>query len=204
MLTTDLEIPKAVREAVVRELYLQVESLDWEAMSARDKTRQYARWIEDPAIGGELADWYTAEHIRVWLKDGPLKEYARALEGVGPFAEYTSKRLTDPAELVRRSLGDGWTIVSNTIREKPMHCHAVLSGARRYVCWGKPGTFRDLLWAAVNAAVAMSTRPMVVVTPREGQTIDPLLRRKHERLADHCSLDLAYVERRLVAKTTAS
>ncbi|KOX16887.1 hypothetical protein ADK67_39570 [Saccharothrix sp. NRRL B-16348] len=200
-MTADLEIPKAVREAVVRELFLQVESLDWEAMSARDKTRQYARWIEDPAIGGELADWYTAEHIRVWLKDGPLKEYARALEGVGPFAEYTTKRLTDPAELVRRSLGDGWNIVPNSIREKPMHCQANLGSARRYVCWGKPGTFRDLLWAAVNAAVEMTTRPMIVVTLREGQQIDSPLRRKHERLAHHCSLDLAYVERHLVART---
>lgn len=194
----DIEIPRDIRAAVIRELYLQVESLGWEAMSLRQKSQQYTRWIEDPAIGGELADWYTAEGIRVWLKDGPLKEYARVLEGVGSYAEFTTKRLTGPADLIHQALGPSWTIVPATLKEKPMHCLATDGVTRRYVCWGKPGTFRDLLWAAVNMAIDLPTRPMIVVFHREGEKADGRLRARHERLADHCALDLNYVHRRLV------
>jgi len=171
--------------------------LDWEEISSREKTSYYAQWVEDPAIGGELADYYTAEGMRVWLKDGPLKEYARALEDFGGYAQYATKRLTPPSEFIPQVLGASWTIVDNSIGEKPMHC-TVSDGTReRYVCWGKPRAFRDLLWAAVSRAVNVPDRPLIIVYLIEGQAISPRQERMHERIAEHCSLDLAYVWRRL-------
>jgi hypothetical protein len=193
----EIPIPKDIRESVLRELYRQVGLLNWEDIPSRKKTEYYAQWVEDPTIGGELADYYTAEGMRVWLKDGPLKEYARALEGVGPFAKYTTKRLSPPSEFIARALGETWAIVPDSIGEKPMHCLVTDGAQQRYVCWGNPQTFRDLLWAAVNMALAPAARPTIVVCLSEGKVINPSQRRLHERIAEHCALELAYVHRQL-------
>jgi hypothetical protein len=193
---TEIPVPPEVKESVLRELYRQVGSLDWEDIPAREKTRYYSQWVEDPAIGGELADYYTAEGMRVWLKDGPLKEYARALENFGSFARYTTRLLSPPSEFIPEVLGATWSIVPGSIAEKPMHCMATNGVRQRYVCWGRPGTFRDLLWAAVNKALDAATPPMIVVYLNEGKTISAKQSRQHERIAEHCGLDLAYVHRR--------
>jgi hypothetical protein len=196
----DLELPKEVRDAVLRELFSQVESLGWESMAVGRKTQQYSDWVDHPLIGGELADNYTAEGIRVWLKDGPLKEYARALEGFSSYAQYLTKRLAHPSKMVESALGPGWEIVPGSIREKPMHCVITDGEVRRYVCWGKPGTFRDLLWAAVSNAVTTPTRPLIIVFLREGEQENQKTRDIHERIAEHCALDLAYVRRELESR----
>jgi hypothetical protein len=193
----DIEVPRQVRDAVIRELYRQVEAIGWEAMSDRAKTKQYTNWVDDPLIGGELADSFTAEGIRVWLKDGPLKEYARALEGIGSYAQYTEARLTHPSVMIHAALGAGWEIEPGSLREKPMHCLTVKGSSTRYVCWGHPQKFRDLQWAAVNHAVDNHTRPLIIVFVREGEDVDTELKRRHERIAAHCQLDLFYTQRRL-------
>ncbi|MFI9449522.1 hypothetical protein [Amycolatopsis sp. NPDC052450] len=194
-----IAVPKEIREAVIRELYRQVGSLDWEGVSTRERTAYYTRWVEDESIGGELADYYTAEGMRVWLKDGPLKEYARALENFGSYAAYATKRLSPANEFITEILGEKWAIKPNSIREKPMHCVVTDGVQERYVCWGRPRTFRDLLWAAVNEAVTAPTRPLVVVYVTDDATVEEGQRRHHELIAKHCSLDLAYVRRRLEA-----
>ncbi|MEU0883094.1 hypothetical protein ABZ345_31180 [Lentzea sp. NPDC005914] len=186
-----------MREAVIRELYRQVETIGWESMSDRAKTKQYTNWVDDPLIGGELADSLTAEGIRVWLKDGPLKEYTRALEGIGSCAQYTETRLTHPSAMIYDALGSGWEIEPGSIREKPMHCLAAKDSSKRYVCWGHPQKFRDLQWAAVNHAVDSNDRPLIIVFVREGGELDDELRRRHERIAAHCQLDVFYTYRRL-------
>jgi hypothetical protein len=195
-----LSFPNTVRDEVLRELYKQAELADWELMNSPQKSQQYARWIDDPAIGGRLTQFHTAEDVRVWLKDVPMKEYARALDGVGPYAEYTSKRLSDISELIRRALGDQWTVVPGTLGEKPLHCSASDGTHVRYVCWGKPGTFRDLVWAAVKMAIKIGNHPMVIVSIRDGQDVNGEERREHERIAAHCGVDIRHIHRRLVTR----
>ncbi|MBH0775942.1 hypothetical protein [Nocardia bovistercoris] len=194
----EISVPSEVRDAVLRELYRQVGMLDWEELPSRDKTKYYTQWVEDPLIGGELADYYTAEGMRVWIKDGPLKEYARALENVGPFAGYATRRLSPPSEFIREVLGDSWTTVPGSLGEKPMHCRVESSATRRYICWGRPRTFRDLLWASVNQAVTGGSRPLIVVFVTGSQPVDDKLKARHERIAQHCGIDLAYVRRQLM------
>ncbi|MFC3449523.1 hypothetical protein [Amycolatopsis speibonae] len=194
-----IAIPKEIRKAVIRELYRQIGSLDWEGISTRERTVFYTRWVEDESIGGELADYYTAEGMRVWLKDGPLKEYARALENFGSYAEYATKRLSPADEFITELLGEEWVIRSNSLREKPMHCVVTDGKQERYVCWGRPRNFRDLLWAAVNKAVTAPNRPLVVVYVTDDTMIEEGQKRQHELIAEHCSLNLAYVRRRLEA-----
>ena len=195
-----LSFPDAVRDEVLRELYRQAETLDWELMNSPQKSQQYARWIDDPSIGGRLTQFHAAEDVRVWLKDVPMKEYARALDGVGPYAEYTTKRLSDIVELIHRALGDKWAVVPGTLDEKPLHCMATDGNQDRYVCWGKPGTFRDLVWAAVKMAVKLGNRPMVIVSIRDGQDVNGEERREQERIAAHCGIDIRHIHRRLVSR----
>ena len=193
-------VPKEIRHEVVRELYRQVETMHWELMSPQQKSQQYARWINDPAIGGRLTQFQSAEDARVWLKDGPMKEFARALDGVGPFAEFTTRRLSGHDELVRRALGEGWFIEPGSEGEKPLHCLASDGAKSRYVCWGEPGKFRDLVWASVRAAVELAYRPLIVVTLRDGQDVNGEERRRQERIAAHCGIDVRHLHRRLVER----
>ncbi|GAA3462115.1 hypothetical protein ACFFSW_14170 [Saccharothrix longispora] len=193
----EIAMPKEVKDSVIRELYRQVGSLDWEAVPTRQRTAYYTRWVEDEAIGGELADYYTAEGMRVWLKDGPLKEYARALENFGSYAAYATKRLSPPDEFVTELLGDRWTIKPGSLGEKPMHCTVIDQTRERYVCWGRPRTFRDMLWAAVNNAVTAPSKPLIVVYVTDDAEVEEQQKQRHELIAKHCSLDLAHVRRRL-------
>lgn len=190
-------LPRETREAVIRELYGQAEALGWESMTGRAKSAQYTRWVEDPTIGGELADYLTADDIRVWLKDGPLKEYTRALEGVGSHARFTRKRFPPPEAMVRDALGSAWSIVSGSINEKPMNCRVTDGSVRRYLCWGKSQSFRDLLWAAVGQAVASPERPVIVVAMRAEHIVTEDERGRQEAIAAHCRIDLRYVRREL-------
>ncbi|WP_433408907.1 hypothetical protein ACQPZU_01045 [Saccharomonospora azurea] len=198
----EIPVPLEVRESVIREVYRQAGDLDWENVNPRSKTRYYSTWVEDPNIGGQLADYYTAEGMRVWLKDGPLKEYARALEGFGLYAKYASRRLTPANEFISELLGERWTIVPGSLAEKPMHCQITDGHQRRYVCWGRPRNFRDLLWAAVNAAVDEPGRPLIAAYLTDSTSVSPKEKARHERISKHCGLDLAYVYRRLLDVST--
>jgi len=190
--------PKEIRDAVCRELYRQANALDWDLLGDNQKTEQYSLWVDDPAVGGELADYLTAEGIRVWLKDGPMKEYMRALEGVGLYAEYAMKRFQEIGDTLRDALGPQWRTVSGTRREKPMHLDITDDAVRRYMCWGQPHTFRDLLWAAVGQAIQTTVRPLILVTLREGRSLDADERLFQDRVAEHCGIDLVRVTRPLV------
>jgi hypothetical protein len=193
-------VPKEIRHEVVRALYRQVETINWELMSPQQKSQQYSRWIDDPAIGGRLTEFQSAEDARVWLKDGPMKEFARALDGVGPFAEFTTRRLSGHDELVRRALGDRWGISPGSKGEKPLHCMATDGTTTRYVCWGESSKFPDLVWAAVKQAIDLPHRPLIVITIRDGQDVNGEERHRQERIAAHCGIDVRHVHRRLIRR----
>lgn len=199
----EIPVPAEIRDAVIRELYRLAAELDWENISGRQKTKYYSQWVEDPKIGGLLADYDTAEGMRVWIKDGPMKEYARAREEFGPYAKYTTERLSPPEEFIPGVLGDTWRVRPGSRGEKPMHCVATDGTQERYVCWGKVTTFRDLLFAAVREAVRSDLRPLIVVYELEGQEVDQRQREVHAELAEHCRLDLAHVLRRSEPKTSS-
>jgi hypothetical protein len=195
----DIETPREVREAVIRELYSQLETIGWESMTNPQKTKQYSDWIDNPLIGGELADSMTAEGIRVWLKDVPLKEYARALEGIGPCAQYAQQRLTPASTMVRDALGARWGILPGSIRDRPMHAVASDGSQTRYVCWGKPSTFRDLVWASIQEASSGQTNPLIIVFVRDSDEFDARAMRERERIATYCRFDLFHARRTLQA-----
>jgi hypothetical protein len=192
---TEPSVPEKIRAEVLRELYRQVGTLDWEELPLRAKTTYYTRWVEDDTIGGVLADYMTADGMRVWLKDGPLKEYARAVESFGSYARYVTKRLTPPSEFIPHILGADWRVRSESIREKPMHCKATDGSRERYVCWGRERNFRDLVWAALNEAVESAERPLIVVFTTDDSPVESEKSTRFRLVAQHCGLDVNFARR---------
>lgn len=72
-----MSIPTKVRHEVRDELWGEADLLDWDRLSAGEKTRLYTIWTNSPRIGGRLAGYMDPRRIRVYLKDTLLKPYTR-------------------------------------------------------------------------------------------------------------------------------
>ncbi|WP_432170861.1 hypothetical protein [Streptomyces sp. 1222.5] len=194
-----LHLPSNIREAILTEVYRQADDMDWELMPSSQKTQQYRRWVQDAGIGGELQRFGASERdAGVWLKDVPMKEYARAQEGFGAYARYAVRRFKGTQEIVRAACGDGWHVEDGSLGDKPDHFMASDGNVSRYVCWGKAGKFPDLIWAAMNIAIDSSERPVIVITTRDGVTVSSAQRDRHLRVAEHCGVDLRHLHRTLI------
>ncbi|MFI6334802.1 hypothetical protein [Streptomyces sp. NPDC050535] len=193
-----LALPESLREQLILEIYKQAEEMDWELMSNTHKTAQYRKWIEDECVGGVLLNFAPEKDVRVWIKDVPMKEYARSLEGIGGYVRFVSHRFRGAEEIVRVGLSNGWTVVADSVDEKPNHCYATNGHSKRYVCWGRPDRVSDLVWASLHIAVHDKERPMIVVTTRDGLDTSAAERTLQERIARHCGIDLRHLHRTLV------
>lgn len=143
------KIPDNLRHEVIKTIYERLDFLHWEQLQDDERSEQYAAFVEDPVIGGKLLPYKDESGIRVWIKDGPAKEYRRAIEGVGSYAKYTVRQLTGASDLVDQALGRGWTVVPHSIQHKPMRCDAVHEDGRRITAlWGPESSFKDLYWHA--------------------------------------------------------
>lgn len=192
------EVPDFIRGEVIAELYHQAAELDWELLSSSAKKLQYRKWVEDPRVGGRLREFWDDHRIGTWVKDTPMKEYARVQEGFGPMAMYAATRyVPGPKSLVLATLGEEWQIKSGSLDEKPMHCLAISGTIERYVCWGKPSVFRDLTWAALGKAITMSTRPMMIVTLQYGIVVAVAEQSFQQSIAERCGIDVRYLQRRV-------
>src|SRR3712207_1110938 len=102
--------------------------LGWGELTMGERSLQYARWLEEPEVGGRLAAFMTPAKARVWIKDGPAKEYQRAVAGVGRYAHLTASRTGEPARIVTRVLGSGWSADVESVRVKPLRVVATSTG----------------------------------------------------------------------------
>lgn len=191
------EVPDLIRGEVITELYRQAAELDWELLSASAKKLQYRKWIEDPVVGGRLHEFWDDHRIGTWIKDTSMKEYARAQEGFGRTAAFAATRYAPgPESLTQAALGQEWQVKPGSLDEKPMHCLAVSGDTERYVCWGRPGVFRDLTWAALSHAIIMPSSPIIIVTLHDGMAISVAERSLQQSIAEHCRIDIRYLQRR--------
>lgn len=141
------EIPESVREAVVTALYGELDDLQWEQLSTTDKSEAYERFLTHPKIGRALDSFMDAGSIRVWIKDGPAKEYVRALEGVQPYARFTARAYPSVESVIEKVLGTDWRLVRETVEKKPMRCEAISPrDERRFVIWGSFRSLKELIW----------------------------------------------------------
>ncbi|TDD07140.1 hypothetical protein E1292_13945 [Nonomuraea deserti] len=172
--------------------------MDWEFLSNTEKTAQYRKWVEDPRVGGALIEHHAEKDIRVWLKDVPMKEYARSQEGIGHYVRYIPTRFRGPEEVARAAFGSDWAVVPDTVDVKPNHCLTSNGRIERYVFWGRDAQFKDLLYAALEIAVTKGHDPAVVITTRDGEHVPEEGKELHKRIAAHCKIDISYLHRSMI------
>ncbi|NCD19677.1 MAG: hypothetical protein EOL89_06810 [Actinobacteria bacterium] len=162
-------MPDDVRREVAARLYTRLDALRWEELSDRKKSVEYGKFVADPAVGGRLAPFLGADRIRVWIKDGPAKEYVRALEGVGSYVEYTRRAYTSHQDFIASVLGDGWVVREGSVEDKPMRCWVDSADKdSKFVIWGDFRGLKDLIWQAVlHRGEDVGSVPVVVIARRE-------------------------------------
>jgi len=193
------ELESALRRSIVAEVYRQASDLDWDGLTDRQRSAIYDRWLDDPAIGGELTRFLTRERARVWLKDVPMKEYARARNGIGSFSDLVTIRFPDPGQIAKQVLGVDWLALDWTIREKPNRCVISDGQGQRLMIWGPPRTLRDLVWAGITAVVdGREPVPLIVVASLHGESPNQGEMKRHVRIGEAASLDIRHTILRLI------
>lgn len=196
------DVPTQTRQEVIGSLYQEMDRMRWDEMTNRDKSDAYERFVSDPRIGGRLAPFLGSDKIRVWIKDGPAKEYGRALEGVGAYASYTSRTYPSPDRFVAQVLGQEWRVREDSVEDKPMRCWAETDdGSARYVVWGPFSGLKDLIWQAVcHRAEHWDSEPVVVVTTRGMIRLSPGQRTQAERMCQIIGAEMREARRSVVDK----
>jgi hypothetical protein len=187
-------LPSAVERRVVSAVFADAQELGWETLTSTARSRQYGLWISRPDVGGALTSFMSPEAARVWLKDGPMKEYSRALNGLGKHSDLIASLRPNVAEIVRRSLGQHWEVVPATQLIKPLRVRVreVSSGAESIFAWGPSRDFKHLIWAALSEAnelqewVVCVVAPVVNATPKNVQA-------SQTRIALRCGLRVLHL-----------
>lgn len=193
-MTRDLLLPVAIRAEVVTALYADANRLGWATLGPQDKTAAFNRWVDDSAIGARLASFMTPEQCRLWIKDGPMKEYARAMRGLGRFAEFGRQGGTGSVDILAHVFGARAEVQGGGIGTKPPHCRATVDdGSRAYVTWGDASSFKHLLWAALRASVEEDIVGHIVVLEPPGRVTPTATARSHRAITSRCGLGLHYL-----------
>jgi hypothetical protein len=190
----DSLLPEKQLVAVVTALYSDADVYGWAHLPPTEHTRLYAQWINDPRIGKILTRYMTPEQARSWIKDGPMKEYSNALRGVGRYARFGRQGGTTANDIAVAALGRGANVVDESEGVKPPHCRAEdAAGDEAYLAWGYARNFRNLLWAALRAAVVEKVPAHIIVLEPPGYTTPTADRTIHERMIRRCRLQLHYM-----------
>jgi hypothetical protein len=192
-MSRDKLLPPAVRTEIVAALYADAERMSWQTLALADRTRAYSAWVDDPRIGGVLTKFMTPEQARSWLKDGPMKEYGRALRGAGRYALHGRHGGTGPDEVVQHALGLEAVVVPGSVGSKPLHCRAVHGDDIAFLAWGESKNFRNLLWAALRASVDDGLEAHIVVMEPPGLTTSGDEMKRQRAFTERCQLELHHM-----------
>jgi len=185
--------PRDQVESVVKALYAAADRLDWEHLPASARTAQYDDWVSEPEIGGVLTKYMSAENARSWIKDGPMKEFARARLGAGRYAKFGFASGPSAAQLVRHALGPDAQLVANSEGVKPSHCLVKVDDAVTYVAWGLAKNLRHLVWATVNHLAGSPEHKACVLILESLEHPTPQAEKtRHARIAKRCSIEFGY------------
>lgn len=186
-------VPRDHVDSIVKALYAAADRLDWEHLPASARTAQYDDWVSDNEIGGVLTKYMSTENARSWIKDGPMKEYARARVGAGRYAKFGSVRGPTVAQLVSHALGPDAQVVANSEGIKPSHCLAKVDDAAIYVAWGTAKNLRHLVWATINYLAGQPEHKACVLILESLEHPTPQAEKtRHARIAKRCSIELKY------------
>jgi hypothetical protein len=166
-------MPGDVRERVAQTILSRAESVGWDDLNSRERSALYTAWTTDPSIGGVISQYLPREAIRVWIKDGPMKEYARARRGLGPYAALVPTSTERENDITARLLGEGWALVPGSIGVKPARFVVRDEEDNEVdVLWGSPSDLKHLVWAWLNQGADRDSRIVLVTSPSQPQTRD--------------------------------
>jgi hypothetical protein len=189
-----MRIPKEIEQKIVRKLYADAKTLDWATLTPQQHSAQYAKWVADTEVGGRLREYLSDAEARVWIKDGPMKEWSRSLSGVGKYAGLVEDAEDVPTKLVRKALGADWEADRSTIRAKPLRVVARKGEDETVVTWAGSKDLKHLVWAALTANAEGDARPWVVCIVETFTKPTPANERNAQlRLAKRCGLRLVHV-----------
>lgn len=189
-----MPLPSEIERRVVTRLFQDADHLDWANLPPGGRTAQYAKWVQDAEVGGCLTQFMTPEQARVWIKDGPMKEWARAVSGMGKYAPLVPRPGVTPDQLVHLALGPGWQVQDKTQRIKPLRVNAACGEDEVTVTWGPEKDLKHLVWAALQAGANGDPTPWVLcVTSTFTTPVPANVRQAHLRLAARCGLRIAHV-----------
>lgn len=191
------DIDEEIRREVIAEVYRQVEHLDWDGMTPRERSQCYLRWIDDPLIGGKLTRFIERDRVRVWIKDGPIKELPRARHGIGSYAQFTRSRYPGVEQIAHQAIGASWVADPDTVDVKPNRCLVRGPGPDIRMIWGPPTKLADLVWAGINARVDGNADPIIVVTSSHGTRLSGGEMHRHRLLAKTAGIELVHITLRL-------
>lgn len=181
-----LKLPDEVRDQALAYAYAEFDRRKWEQVPSSERGAVFDELVADEKFRKLLRAYCTPAQMRVWLKDSAAKEYPRALEGIGPTARYTKRGYPGPGVIVAATLGTDWSVVPDSIDQKPMRCQAVNgAGEKADIIWGPRRVLRDLHWAASSARVEGDERIAVVVTR---PTMAAMTELEWERVQSLCDL----------------
>lgn len=200
-----MRIPREVETKVVSRLYADAVSLDWPTLTSPEHSARYAKWVADPEIGGRLREYLSEGDVRLWIKDGPMKELSRAMSGVGRFASLIPGADTIPDRLVRKALDDDWSLIPGSVQGKPLRLVArqvsAAEGSHQdddtpemVLTWGQAADLKHLIWAALVASAQGDTRTWVLCVLETFTTPTPANEMAaHLKLAERCDLKVLHL-----------
>ncbi|MGI5437769.1 hypothetical protein ACQEV4_10120 [Streptomyces shenzhenensis] len=195
------DIPESVRRTVIKSIYHKADELGWDGLSPADRTTWYDRWIDDEMLGGVLTRYMPRERARMWIKDVPMKHYNRARSGIGPYADLVSTPLPSAYDIARVALGEDWTVLSGTLREKPNRCQVTDGQKQMLLIWGNPRNLKSLVWAGLNARVDKLPPPIVVISLLQGERLTESERRRHQEVCKLAGLNVRVITSRATRTT---
>lgn len=189
-----MRIPKEVESKVVTKLYADAATLDWAGLTPQQHSAQYTKWVDEPEVGGRLREYLSSGDARVWIKDGPMKEWSRSLSGVGKYATLVDGSDDIKARLVHKALGENWHIDNETLRVKPLRITARSGEDETVVTWAPANGLKHLVWAALTASAEGDSRNWVLcVVETFTKPIPANEKQAHQRLAKRCDLLLKHI-----------
>lgn len=189
-----MRVPRDIEVAIVSRLFRDADELDWGHISSGERTAQYSNWLQARDIGGELTRYMTSDEARVWIKDGPMKEWSRAVNGVGRYADLIVNPQASAASIVTKALGQNWVVQDGSLMVKPLRVVVARDQEQAVFTWGPARDFKHLLWAALKADAEGDPRDWVLCTtstftrPLPANSV-----RFHQRIARRCALKLIHV-----------
>jgi hypothetical protein len=148
------KLPDAVRKTIRERVWTAAAAMDWEALSPREKVRQYEHWTAEPDVGGVLVRYMDRAKVRGYIKDSVMKPFARA-------------RKSDTVRPLRAlRVAEGTPVATEW--ERP-HGLALTDG--RVVCWGRAEEWKHVIMALHERTFgAVARKPYgAVLTAAAGQ-----------------------------------